>query len=307
MFLQGAIPANVLPFDVDGKIDEPAYREHIDSLVCTPGVGAVTCNGHAGEVASLDRAERERATAIAVEAAGGRVPVVCGIYSQDERDAAEKAREAEAQGADALLVMPAESLAYADTLDPAVDQFSRVADAVSLPLVAFVYPDRTGVHYPPDLLRRLCEIDPVVAVKDWSLDIAAHEHNLRVVRAAPHPVSMLTSYSTHLLPALAVGADGILSGHGSVVAGLQARLFAEVSSGDLEGARETYARIQVLTAVVYREPMTNMYARMKEQLVMLGHRLSATVRPPLRPVSEAERDRLRRALVEAGLLADGQA
>jgi 4-hydroxy-tetrahydrodipicolinate synthase len=114
---------------------------------------------------------------------------------------------------------------------------------------------------------------------------------------------MLTSFSTNLLPALAVGADGILSGHGSVVVALHVQLLDEVGRGDLTAARSTYERLQHLTRVVYRDPMPNMYARMKEQLVMLGHRLQPVVRPPLRPVSEDERARLRQALVDAGLLA----
>jgi 4-hydroxy-tetrahydrodipicolinate synthase len=302
MFLRGVIPANVLPFDVDGQIDEEAYRQHLDLLAGTAGVGGLTCNGHAGEIASLDRAERRRATAIAVETVGGRVPVVCGIYSEDERDAADKAKDAATDGADALLVMPPNSLAYEDSLDRVVRQFTHIAAAVPLPLVVFVYPQWTGMHYSPELLARLCEIDSVVAVKEWSLDIHAHEQNLEIVRSAGHPVSMLTSFSTHLLPALAIGADGILSGYGSVAAPLQVSLLAAMSRSDLATARHTYAQLQVLTRVVYRDPMPNMYARMKEQLVMLGHRLTPVTRPPLRPVSDPEKQRLRQALLDADLL-----
>jgi len=302
MFLKGAVPANILPFDQDGKIDEPAYRRHLESLVSTPGVGGLTCNGHAAEVSALDRSERRRATAIAVETVAGRVPVICGIYSEDARDAAEKARDAEADGADALLIMPPNSLTCEDSLEEVVGDFRHIASSTSLPLVAFEYPEWTGLHYSTQLLGRLLQIDSVVAVKEWSLDIRSHELNLEVVRSANHPVAMLTSFSTHLLPALAVGADGILSGHGSVVAGLQAQLFDAVSRGELAAGRDLYGRLQKLTRVVYRDPMPNMYARMKEQLVMLGHQLTPVVRPPLRQVGEPERRQLRQALVEAGLL-----
>lgn len=305
MLLKGVIPANVLPFDDDGRIDEDAYGEHLEGLVSTAGVRGVTCNGHAGEVAALDRSERRRATAIAVKTTGGRVPVICGIYSEDERDAATKAQDAQADGADALLIMPPNSLAYEDSLDRAMVQFSHIAAATSLPLVVFMYPEWTGMQYSPALLARLLTIDSVVAVKEWSLDIRVHERNLEIVRSANHPVAMLTSFSTHLLPALAVGADGILSGHGSVAAPLQVELFDAVSRGDLAAARDTYQRLQQLTRVVYRDPMPNMYARMKEQLVMLGSRMSPTVRPPLRPVTPAERERLYQALVQAGVLKDG--
>jgi len=91
-----------------------------------------------------------------VETVGGRVPVVCGIYSEDERDAADKAKDAATDGADALLVMPPNSLAYEDSLDRVVRQFTHIAAAVPLPLVVFVYPQWTGMHYSPELLARLC-------------------------------------------------------------------------------------------------------------------------------------------------------
>jgi 4-hydroxy-tetrahydrodipicolinate synthase len=301
--LSGVIPANILPLDADLAIDEAGYRSHLASLVGVDGVGGVTCNGHAAEVASLDREERRRALAIAVETVGGRVPVVSGVLADDETDAVRYARDAEREGADALLLFPPSSLLYDEDPRAAVRYFSAVASAVSLPLVAFMYPRFTGLQYDADVLTRLCAIDSVVAVKEWSLDIAVYERNLEIVRSAPHPVSLLTSFSTHLLPSLALGADGILSGHGSVIAHLQAELFAAVTAGDLAAARTVYSQVQHLTKVVYRDPMPNMYARMKEQLVMLGAPIQTPVRPPLRPVSDAERESLRQALVDAGQLA----
>jgi 4-hydroxy-tetrahydrodipicolinate synthase len=305
MLLRGVVPANVLPFDDELAIDESGYRNHVDRLAGTTGIGGLTCNGHAGEVASLDRAERRRATAIAVEVVGGRIPVVCGIYSDDERDAADKAEDAEADGADALLVMPPNSLAYEDSLDSVLRHYSHIASKVALPLVVFVYPEWTGMQYGPELLSRLCNLDSVVAVKEWSLDIRSYERNRDVVGSANHPVALLTSFSTHLLPTLALGADGILSGHGSVIAAQQVELFDSVEAGDLLRARAIYGRIQMLTKVIYRDPMPNMYARMKEQLVMLGHELQPFVRAPLRPISGPERTRLRAALVHSGLLEAG--
>lgn len=302
MNLTGVIPACILPFDADLEVDEPAYRSHLDWLASTPGVAAVTCNGHAAEVSSLSREERRRAVAVAVETVADRMPVISGLYADDARDGVPLAQDAHRAGAGALLVMPPNSLAYEADPAAAYSYFERLAAAVPLPLVAFVYPQQTGFQYSADLMKRICELDAVVAVKEWSLDIRVHERHYEIVKSASHPVSLLTSFSTNLLPALAGGADGILSGHGSVIAGLQVSLFKAVSAGDLASARETYARVQRLTEVIYRDPMPNMYARMKEQLIMLGHQLTRAVRRPLVPVSESEREDLRRALADADLL-----
>lgn len=303
MHLTGVIPANILPFDEDLEIDEQAYRAHLDTLVETDGVTAITCNGHAAEVSSLSRVERRRALAIAVETVGGRAPVICGVYADDEQDATRYAADARAEGVDALLVFPPNSLLYDDEPGAAHRYFRHLSAAADLPMVAFVYPKFTDMQYDATLLTRICAVDNVVAVKEWSLDIGMYERTLDVVRSAPHDVSLLTSFSTHLLPTLAVGADGILSGHGCVIAHLHAQLFSAMSEGDLSAAREVYARIQCLTPSTYRAPMPNMYARMKEQLGMLGHPVQPYVRPPLRRVSADEREQLRQALVTANLSA----
>jgi 4-hydroxy-tetrahydrodipicolinate synthase len=301
----GVIPANILPLDDDLQIDERAYRAHLETLVSIEGVTAVTSNGHAAEVSSLDRDERRRALAIAVETVAGRVPVISGVFAENCRDAAILARDAEAEGADGLLVFPPSILAYGAPEGTAYRQFAAIADVVDLPLVVFEYPAWSGLQHDVDTLLRICEVPTVAAVKEWSLDMRVHERNLAAIRSVGRPISMLTSFSTNLLPALVSGADGILSGHGSVIAELQVALFTAVQEQRLADAQALYERIQVLTAVVYKAPMSNMYSRMKEHLVMLGHDLHPAVRPPMVEVSEEERRELHQALVDAELLPAG--
>jgi 4-hydroxy-tetrahydrodipicolinate synthase len=299
--IRGVIPANILPFDADLQIDEGAYRGHLAALAAVEGVTAVTCNGHAGEVSSLSRDERRRALAIAVDEVGDRLSIIAGVYAENARDAAEVAREAVAEGAGALLMFPPYVLAFDAPPDTAYRQYAAVADAVDVPLVVFQYPAWTGLQYDTETLVRLCEIPTVAAVKEWTLDIRLDERNRDAVRSLGRPIAMLSSCSTNLLPALVGGADGILSGHGSVIAPLQVELFRAVEERRLADAQELYRRIQLLTAVVYRAPLANMYARMKVHLAMLGHALTPAVRPPLVPVSRAEELELLQALVAAGL------
>lgn len=305
--LSGVIPANILPFDEEGRMDAGEYRRHLTWLVETPGVSGITCNGHAGEVAALDRDERRRAVAIAAETVAGRVPLVAGIYAENSVQAIDLARDARAEGADALLVMPPNALLFGGRPEMAYRHHAELAAAVDLPLVAFVYPAWTRMQYDVDTLVRICRIPSVVAVKEWSLDISVLERNLRVVRDLDRPVSVLSSFSTNLLPSLVLGADGILSGHGSVTADLQAELLHAVRGRDPMAAVAVYERIQALTAVAYRSPMVDMYTRMKEQLVLLGRQSRAVVRPPLLPLPPEEHEALRSSLVRAGLLSDAEA
>jgi 4-hydroxy-tetrahydrodipicolinate synthase len=297
------MPANLLPFTADLEIDEAAYRRHLRWLADTEGVTGIVANGHAAEVSSLDRDERRRALRIAVDEIAGAVPVVAGVYSDGTREAIDLARDARAAGAAGLLVFPPTLFMWGAQLKPemVLRHFSMLADAVDLPLIVFQYPPTSGIGYTPETLLELCKIPSVAAVKDWSNDIVAYERNLRALRASGRPVAMLSSFTMSLLASFLLGADGCISGMGSVAADLQAALLAAVQAGDLGRAHAINERLAPLVAVFYAPPFVDMHNRMKEALAILGRLPAAHVRPPLTPVCEDERHRIRLALRDAGL------
>jgi 4-hydroxy-tetrahydrodipicolinate synthase len=185
--------------------------------------------------------------------------------------------------------------------DMVVRHYREVA-AVGIPIIVFEYPPASGIGYAPDTLAALVEIPQVVGVKDWSNDIVAYERNLRALRATGRPVAQLSSFTMSLMATFLLGADGAISGMGSVTADLQAELFEACGKGDLDGARRINDRLAPLVGVFYAPPFVDMHNRMKEALVLLGRIPAAHVRPPLTPVSTAERETIRQALVESGLL-----
>ena len=300
----GVMPANILPFTADLRIDETAYRRHLRWLADTPGVTGIVANGHAAEVSSLSREERRRALALAVDEVAATCPVVAGVYTDGTAEAVELARDARAAGAAGILVFPPTLFMWGAQAKPAMvlRHFSEIAAAVDLPIIVFEYPPTSGIGYAPDTLARLAEIPAVAAVKDWSNDIVAFEANLRALRAAGRPVAMLSSFTMSLMASFLLGADGAISGMGSVVADLQAELFETCQKGDLDGARRINDRLHPLVQAFYAPPFVDMHNRMKEALVLLGRIPGAYVRPPLTAISDAERSAIRTALVAAGLL-----
>jgi len=300
---QGCLPANILPFTADLQIDEHAYRKHLRWLADTPGVTGIVANGHAAEVSSLSRDERKRTLAIALDEVAGKVPVIAGVYTDGTQEAIELARDGAAAGAAGLLVFPPTLFMWGAQQKPdmVLRHFGAVADGVDLPLVVFEYPPASGIGYSPETLAELCKIPTVVAVKDWSNDIVLFEKNLRALRATGRPVAMLSSFTMSLLASFLLGADGCISGMGSVTADLQAALFAAVQAGDLAEARALNERLAPLVNVFYAPPFVDMHNRMKEALVILGRIPAAHVRPPLTPVTEDERHHIRIALRDAGL------
>ena len=295
---EGVMPANVLPFGPDLSIDEPAYRRHLRWLADVRGVTGLVVNGHAAEVSSLDREERRRALAIAVDEAQGVLPVVAGVYTDGTQEAVRLARDAKAEGAAGILLFPPTPFMWGAQLKPdmAVRHVSEVAACADLPIIVFEYPPASGIGYSPETLARLCEIPHVAAVKDWSNDIVAFERNLRAIRATGRPVAVLSSFTMSLMASFLLGADGAISGMGSVVADLQADLFDACRKGDLELARRINDRLDPLVRVFYAPPFVDMHNRMKEALAMLGRIPAAHVRPPLTPIPDAERQAIRAAL-----------
>lgn len=301
---QGCMPANLLPFRADLEIDEPAYRKHLRWLADAPGVTGIVANGHAAEVSSLSREERIRALAIALDEVAGKVPVVAGVYADGTQEAVTLARDARAAGAAGLLVFPPTLFMWGAQVKPdmVLRHFQELADRVDLPLIVFEYPPASGIGYSPETLAALCKLPAVAGVKDWSNDIVAYEKNLRAIRGADHPVAMLSAFTMSLMATFLLGADGCISGMGSVVADLQAAMLAAVRAGDLAGARAIHERLEPLVSAFYAPPFVDMHNRMKEALALLGRIPAAHVRPPLTPVSDEERHRIRLALRAARLL-----
>jgi len=300
---QGVIPAVLLPFHEDLSIDEKSFRAHLSDVASVEGLSAITINAHSTEVASCSFEEQKRVLAIARDEIGERLPIVHGVYAEGSLEAARIAKMATDGGAAALLVFPPGPFTMGQRPEMAVEHFRRVAGATDLPIVAFQYPLAGGQGYPLETLLAIAKAVPQVrAIKDWCASPQLHERQIRTLQSLAPPVNVLTTHSSWLLSSLVLGANGLLSGSGSVIAELQAKLFRAVRANDLQTAKAISDRIWPTAEVFYSEPWVDMHNRMKEALVLLGKLPRAVVRPPLVKLPQAEIERIRAALVAAGLL-----
>jgi 4-hydroxy-tetrahydrodipicolinate synthase len=304
---QGVIPAVLLPFNEDLSIDEASFRAHLRDVASAEGLAAITINAHSTEVASCTFDEQKRVLAIAKDEIGARLPIVHGVYAEGSLEAARIAEMAEKGSASALLVFPPGPFTMGQRPEMAVEHFRRIAGASDLPIIAFQYPlsssTNAGQGYPLDTLLRIVEAVPQVrAIKDWCASPQLHERQIRALQSLDPQVNVLTTHSSWLMSSLVLGANGLLSGSGSVIADLQVKLFRAVRANDLATAKQINDRIWPTAEVFYSEPWVDMHNRMKEALVMLGKLPRATVRPPLVKIPQAEIERIKKALVAAGLL-----
>ncbi len=304
----GVIPATLLAFNDDFSIDEAETRRHLGHVAGTRGITAITVNGHASEVHACNFEEQQRILAFSLAAIGARLPLINGVYADGSIEAARIAKMAEKEGASALLVFPPNSMNAGGQLRPemALAHFKRIADATDLPIILFQYPATTGLGYPFETLIKLLDQVPTIrAVKDWCADPMLHEKQTRTLQSLPRPVTLLTTHSAWLMASLSMGANGLLSGAGSVVADLQVALFEAIKAKDLAKAQAVNDRLYPVQQAFYAPPFLDMHNRMKECLVMLGRLKRAVVRPPLMKLSDAELARLKAALSAAKIEPEG--
>jgi 4-hydroxy-tetrahydrodipicolinate synthase len=299
----GVIPAVLLPFHDDLSIDEPSFRSHLRDVAGVEGLSAITINAHSTEVASCTADEQTRVLEITADEVGDKLPLIHGVWADGSLEAARIAKRAQAGGASALLVFPPAPFTLGQTADMAVAHFKTIASASDLPIIIFQYPLATGQGYPAATLSRLLDEVPTIrAIKDWTPNVQQHEAQVRALQSRSRPINVLSTNSAWLLSSLVLGCNGLLSGSGSVIADLQARLYRAVAADDLAEARRLNDRIHPMATVFYADPFVDMHNRMKEALVLLGRLPRAVVRPPLVKIKEPEIAKIREALIAAGLL-----
>ena len=302
--LRGIIPATVLPMTHDAQIDEAELRKYI-RWIAGQGIRAAAVNVDTGEGPHLWHEERLRVLRIYKEELAGRgIPVVAGLGASFTAQAVKYAREYREAGADCLLVFPI--TAYLGTpLSPEVPYryHKAIADETGLPLILFtLQPALGGTDFTDETLLRLIEIPQVVAIKEALFDAKRFREIVNVVRGASRRITVLTGNDNFIWESYLLGAEGALLGACAVTTRTHVEVYQAAMRGDWPAAREKGDRIQKVVDAVFAPPVRDYRARCKEVLVMQGILKHAHMRPPLTPVGPEDRQRLKKALEEAGQL-----
>jgi 4-hydroxy-tetrahydrodipicolinate synthase len=302
--LDGIIPATVLPMTQDAQIDEPELRKYI-RWIAGQEIKAVAVNVDTGEGPHLWHDERLRVIRIyKEELAGTSIPIVAGLGASFTAQAVKYGREYREAGADCLLVFPITAY-LGKPLSPEVPyRYHRaIADEVGLPMVIFtLQPALGGTDFDDETILRLIEIPQVAAIKEALFDAKRFREIVNVVRAAPRRITVLTGNDNFIWESYLLGAEGALLGACAVTTRAHVEVYQAAMRGDWATAREKGDRIQKLVDAVFAPPVRDYRARSKEVLVMQGILEHAHMRPPLLPVGPEDRQRLKRALEEAGEL-----
>lgn len=267
------------PFTPDHALDLPAFRRLVRHVARAADFLVVL--GSTGEAATLEEAERDALLAACLDEAGGR-PVVAGTGHNATRTAARWTRRAADLGVQgALVVTPYYNKPTPEGL---VIHYRACAEA-GLPLVVYNVPGRTGLNLTPAALARLWEIPAVAAVKESSGNLAQIGE---IARTLPPGKVLLAGDDALALPALALGAEGLVSVAGNLLPGLMKRLVDRARAGRRGEALALHHRLLPLLDALFLES-NPIPLKAALQAAGLG---SDAVRLPLVPADAATRTRL---------------
>jgi 4-hydroxy-tetrahydrodipicolinate synthase len=288
----GAGVALVTPFTKEGALDEAALRKLVRRQVAG-GIDVLVPCGTTGESATLTSAETERVVAITLEEAGGK-PVLAGAGSNDTMSAIEKAKAAASLGAQGILSVG--PYYNKPTQDGFYRHFAAIADGVSVPVVVYNVPGRTGSNIDAHTQRRLAGHGNITAVKEASGNLVQISE---VLRDRPVGFEVLSGDDAFTLPMMALGAEGVISVCANQVPGLMHDLAAACARGDFAEGRRIHNRLLRLMNLNFVESNP---IPVKASLALLGL-CEESFRLPLCPPTEGTREALRSSLRELGLLA----
>lgn len=289
--LHGLIPATVVPMTTAGEVDLVELRRYL-SWIADQGPVALAVTADTGEVAQLSHAEQLQVVEAATQVTG--LPCIAGLTASSTARAVDRANDLRQAGAAALLVFP--TPAFLGARDQVALDYHRAIGEAGLPLIVFqLQPSLGGVLHRPGPLRRLLELDAVVAIKEASFDRDRFQESAAVVAEVGN-VTLLTGNDTFILESLALGAEGALLGFGAVMTHAQVTMVDAWRAGRVEEAQAWSARLQPLADAIFAAPIGDYRSRLKEVLVMLGVLAGAHVRAPLLAIGDEDRSRLRRVV-----------
>ena len=228
----GAGVAIVTPFDKYGNINYDKLGMLIDRQLENNTDAIIIC-GTTGESAALDIVEHVQAIKFTVERVQGKVPVIAGTGSNDTAFGVRLSNEAERAGADALLMVTP----YYNKTSQAglVRHYNYVADRVSVPIILYNVPSRTGVNIKPETYAELCQHERIVAAKEANGDIAALA---KTIRLCGDKLDIYCGNDDQITAFCALGAKGVISVLSNVVPNAAHDIVMKCLNGDVKGSAE---------------------------------------------------------------------
>ncbi|SDF85580.1 4-hydroxy-tetrahydrodipicolinate synthase [Dyadobacter soli] len=284
--LKGIIAYPITPFDAEEKVDLGLFKKLTDRLV-TSGSHAIAPLGSTGVLPYLNDAEKEAVIEATIEVVAGRVPVVAGVSNLTTDRTIYHARFAEAAGAAAVMIIPMSYWKLTD--DEIFMHYRKVAEAISIPIMAYNNPATGGIDMSPALLKRLLEIPNVTMIKESTGDVQ-RMHYLR--RVLGEEVAFFNGSNPLALAAFSAGAVGWCTAAPNLIPDQNLALYNAMLANDLATARQAFdLQSELLTFITANGLPRTIAAGLQIQGIESGF-----LRSPLAPLGPGDLEKLRNLL-----------
>lgn len=231
------LTAMVTPFDQNGEIDFPATKNLINYLIAN-GTDGIVVAGTTGESPTLTTEEKVELFKFVVNIVDGRVPVIAGTGSNNTKASIELTKQAENTGVNAImLVVPYYNKPSQEGL---YQHFKTIAEATTLPIVLYNIPGRSVINMAVETIVRLAQIPNIVAIKDASGNLDAMSET---ISQTPEDFSVYTGEDSLTLPALAVGATGVISVASHIIGNEMQAMITKFRNGNTQDAAQDHRRL----------------------------------------------------------------
>jgi dihydrodipicolinate synthase len=281
--LKGSIVPLVTPYNEDLSVDFNTFRKLIRWQM-EKGSHGISVAGSTGEMTLLSNEEKEKLFEIAVQEVSGKIPVVASTGSSNLNETINLSKRAEKIGCDALLIaVPYYSRPNQEGI---FEYFRKVAENVSIPIIIYNIPARTGTNIEPKTLKRLKEkCKNIVGVKEANPNF---EQMSKDILECGEDFLVYSGIETLCYPLLAIGGSGYFSATANLLPKELANLYELVKEGKWKEAKNLHYKLLPINEVLFID--TNPIP-LKTAMGLLGM-IKPFFRPPLTPLSEDKKAKL---------------
>ncbi len=287
----GSCVALVTPFK-DGKIDYERFHQAIDWQIENK-TDALLIAGTTGETSTLTDEEHLALLQDAGKYINKRVPFIAGTGSNDTAYSIMLTQKAEEAGADAALII--NPYYNKSTQKGIVAHISKIAEAITIPLIIYNVPGRTGMNISVETMKTLSKIKNVAAVKEASGNIS---QITEIAEACGDDLDIYCGNDDHVLPVLSIGGKGVISVSANIIPQEMHALVDTFMAGNIDKARDIQLKTNLINRAMFLE--TNPIP-IKTAMALVG-KDNGEMRLPLVDMEEDTKARLIQALKTYGLL-----
>lgn len=287
----GSIVALVTPMQDDGSVDYAALRRLVDWHVAE-GTDCICVVGTTGESPTVSVDEHCEIIRVAVDHAGGRVPIMAGAGGNATAEAIELARFAKQVGADCTLqVVPYYNRPSQEGM---YRHFRAIAEAVELPMLLYNVPGRTVADLQHETVLRLAEVDGIVGIKEATGDI---ERAAWLIKQAPPHFAIYSGDDNTAIALMLLGGRGNVSVTANVAPRLMHELCIAAVEGDVRRATQIHLRLLPVHRQLFCEPSPSATKWAMHRMGLCG----AAARLPIVPLTGQGQASVAEALRQSGL------